>query len=789
MQTSATNLKHIARDGRGELTVTQLLELQSTFGIPHFQRGSVWNTDSIARLLESVFYGTPCGSILLWAPLHPEREGIPLVHGERPEYMLIDGQQRVRSLIKVFASPSQATGGDEEDDATIADLPGGGKHLWCINLARIKELEGMILPDFIDYPLFMYLQDPRTTRSRYRYDLVPLQVLLSPGTDMGSWGDIRALGSKENILADTLAALDLPRLCRQMLQQPFDVKVFTETPRRYQLAEVVHMYNRINSAGIRVEAEERAYAALAGVYPGIGTWLQDLFHFVEGTNGSANDPLHLRDDGLRRKKEARFGFKMFMRVLLQAYNYHKSSSFGSSSLSFENLMHFAEEIASNDRGAKVDRVFADAAFAVQTAVRVLREVLHCDDLRFVPDAMSLQPLFLLMFKYFSPREDQATASYDEYREVLGFVILDMMLEQVAPENVRQILQEIDGSSSLHQCVTAIKRHWPVSRKGLLTSLRKTSTVQARYTLVLYWLLRRNGARDFSYERQFPGDTECIAELRRNVPEGPIDASFIPERQHLIPIEVLKGCYADLRKKGSRMSDHRSNNIGNITYISSALNSFDGGVGARPLVLAGEDKENLQSHYLLGSRGAVLAGYDAVLRASADQQKALFEQWIEKRAELVCDGMISWLTELRDAPCPQARIEPRERELSEAYEDAVRRFGLDDELEDAAIACIERTTAFQLRAHKGVFENSAKRFSIGFENKQHKRDIVVFRLSMTPDRMELDLSRAPESMSALAEQAKITIPTGKAIISWTRGSKTEEADRALMLIVLGAMTGP
>lgn len=780
------HLQRITNAGRGELAVNQLLDLQSAFGIPHFQRGSVWNTDSISLLLESVFYGTPCGSILLWVPRHPEKEGIPFVPGQRATHFLIDGQQRVRSLIKVFGSSAQQAGGDDDDDNTPADTSGGRKHLWCLNLARINDLDGIIQPDFIEYPLFMYLQDPRSTRSRYRYNLVPLSVLVSGEVNADRWGDLRAVTSRQDTLAESLARIDLPRQCRQMLEQLFDIKVFTETSLRYQLAEVINMYNRINSAGIRVEAEERAYAALAGVYPGIGTWLQDLFTFVEGAGTHTSDSLRLRDDGLRRRKEARFGFKMYMRVLLQAYNYHKSSSFGPNNLSFENLMTFAEEIANKEKKASADQVFADAAFAVRAAVQILRDVLYCDDLRFVPDAASLQPFFLLMFKYFAPRAGQATASLDDHRGLLGFVILGMMLEQLPQENIRAMLEEMDESSSIRQCITAIRQRWPVSYKGLLTSLRETSTVQNRYTLVLYWLLRKNGARDFSYELQFPDAYDTIAELRKNILEGSLDTSFTPEKQHLIPIEVLKGCYADLRKKGSRISDHISNNIGNITYISSALNSFDGGVGAQPLVLMGEDEANLQSHYLLGPRRVVLTGYNDILRTAPELQRALFEKWIEKRTDLICIGLISWLTKLRESSCPSVRIEPRPREFSAAFADAIRRFDLDDDLEDVVIASIEKESRFSLRTHKAVFEDSKNRFALGFESTEHKRDLVVLSITLTPQRVSLDFGKAPKTLEELARQTVLSMPAGEDTLSWTRGSKTQDRDRESVLMALEFM---
>lgn len=69
-------------------------------GIPHFQRGAVWDTGNRVALLESIYEQSPCGSFVLWAPDSDEREshrhGVPL-HGFAPgsqPMWLVDGQCR-----------------------------------------------------------------------------------------------------------------------------------------------------------------------------------------------------------------------------------------------------------------------------------------------------------------------------------------------------------------------------------------------------------------------------------------------------------------------------------------------------------------------------------------------------------------------------------------------------------------------------------------------------------------------------------------------------------------------
>lgn len=54
----------------------ELVDAFATLGIPHFQRGLVWNEDSVSLLLESLHWRTPCGNVILW------RSGEPEIHGE-----------------------------------------------------------------------------------------------------------------------------------------------------------------------------------------------------------------------------------------------------------------------------------------------------------------------------------------------------------------------------------------------------------------------------------------------------------------------------------------------------------------------------------------------------------------------------------------------------------------------------------------------------------------------------------------------------------------------------------
>jgi len=132
----------------GPRSAYELLEVYGLMSIPHFQRGLVWDTSAVALLLESLYYQTPCGSIILWAPADVSAQGNRL--GKSARYLIVDGQQRIRSLHDVFRDAdddsvtSPGTGGDADDETDSGLSEEGGddeKGVWCLNLGRLPEFE------------------------------------------------------------------------------------------------------------------------------------------------------------------------------------------------------------------------------------------------------------------------------------------------------------------------------------------------------------------------------------------------------------------------------------------------------------------------------------------------------------------------------------------------------------------------------------------------------------------------------------------------------------------------
>ena len=242
-----------------------LLVLYPRLGIPHFQRGLVWNEDATGLLLESLYFGTPCGNIILWQPLQPGVHGQPMEGQTECELLLVDGQQRTRMLHEACNDV-----GDPE-----------GK-VWCLDLT-IEPRCSPLLPDTARRNLFVYVQHPAKTKNpRYRHNLVPLSELVSDPipTLRARYVDKSKpeLPDEEIDTALAVAAKTVREMWDRTLFNVIRLKerVDGTDGQRFGIDYIVSLYNRINSAGRRVEPQEIAYATLVKLYPDTTARLKGL---------------------------------------------------------------------------------------------------------------------------------------------------------------------------------------------------------------------------------------------------------------------------------------------------------------------------------------------------------------------------------------------------------------------------------------------------------------------------------------------------------------------------------
>lgn len=539
----------------------ELLAWHDRCRIPHFQRGLVWGPDSVALLLESLFYGTPCGTVILWKPLEPEDQGVPLANGAEAEHLIVDGQQRIRSLHAVFRTAREASeeGADPvpDPDADVADPAGAGpERIWCIDLTHVSVLRAVFgRPS--RFSLFRLVADPSQPKARFKHGLVPLRWIFDGGAAPRIEQHLETLHPKVRAWASVQEARIVERV-REMRSRPlFGVHVLEESETEHHLADVVRLYNRINSGGRRVEAEERAYAMLVAQAPSTESRLREFFASVHGDPGAAATATH--DDLLRRRKERAFGFKLFVRTFVQIATYHLRFSIGTSAFSFDLLSSptFRDRLDDPATAQAIDKMLGSTKEVLTFIREVLREHLYCDDLQRLPEASSLWPVTQLLVRF--PRVMEGGAGGPGAR-VVAAVLLRLYL---APRSTRELLAriaEINRAQTFSACAGALAKTLSLEEAAerMRRGVASARSLQDRYVLLLYWLLRKLGAKDFVYANldrlgRKPKPDHAEFELEEGVE---------PEKQHLVSYSRLAVAYGITGRV--RVSSHKVNDIGNLT---------------------------------------------------------------------------------------------------------------------------------------------------------------------------------------------------------------------------------
>ena len=709
-------------DGQKIITVEQVNELYPSLGIPHFQRGSVWGNESVSALMESLLLDTPCGSFVFWRSSNNRENGVPLVEDEKGEikYLIVDGQQRIRSIHDVFHDV-------DEDYTENNGLPQGvqndseaptKRRVWCLNLTRISELAGFLEPHGKEYSLFVFTTDPRyaDSRSPLRYNIVPLLPLLVGDKNQSLELFEKCLKLKPSTLRSQVdeGLIMLLDRTKSMLSREFFVTVKKPSDNR---ADIVNLYNRINVGGKKVEAEERAFARLVAMDQRTWSHIASIFELVHGTEKDGKTDLQLeqelgsldRDQVLRRQKENLFGFKLFIRTFIQVCNYHFNQPIGSSSFSFGLVDRkiFTDKLGRGDP-TKVTELWQTTKDVIQRVRTLLKNELHCDDLVFLPETFCLVPLFQFLIQYPGLRESK-------YQKLLGWYALLLLLSELSTREVLRLASKIQqGSGVAFEQLPDMMQDLDRRVREMLHKqkvLDQAESIHNRYVLLLYWLLRKKDACDFSYKNLQPDKWERLcpgSELR-------LGATVHPEKQHIIPFSKLVNRLGDI--DAQRGSSHKFNNIGNLTYISRILNHYETGLSDDFIDLKYDSNEALSAHFLWSDlpKGSIQKAYESVKKAfeqnskfPSDQASKLYDAFCRKRRDMISVGFEQWLDQLKKDFFDQMGMdnlaELKTLRFSESRQEAdvpkfvgiaelkptqrIRLFGYEDHVEDQLVALAE-----------------------------------------------------------------------------------------------------
>lgn len=177
----------MAKLERTDKPVSVLLEElgEGALGLPEIQRSYVWNRPQARDLVDSLYREYPSGLILLWKPKElPELRDTALGENNKktPDFLILDGQQRLTSLAKVFSGEIDVYFNVEEESFQIYSRKLKANPLWI----SVKEVisEGAVnvwmklqqtLASQVDQPkLNEYLQKLSTLEKikEYRYPVM-----------------------------------------------------------------------------------------------------------------------------------------------------------------------------------------------------------------------------------------------------------------------------------------------------------------------------------------------------------------------------------------------------------------------------------------------------------------------------------------------------------------------------------------------------------------------------------------------------------------------------------------
>jgi hypothetical protein len=410
----------------------------------------------------------------------------------------------------------------------------------------------------------------------------------------------------------------------------------------FDLAQAVHLYNRINSSGVVVRSEEKAFAAMVSIFPEAGTWLGGVFEIVHGKSDTT------RNDWLQRKRERNFGFALFVRALVQTVGYHCNDPALDFSILHEKV--WQERLRENPQ--ELPRILEEARAAIVTVATAIKAHLHCDDFRFAPPIAAVRLVVQLLLKY--PEAGTRLPS------LVPGLLLRLSLVQT-DEMLRVFQEAMQRSIRFGDVVEALPRP---SNEEIQETLRTSRSWNSTASFVLYWLLRRCKAEDLLK----PGQV--------------VDATSAPQADHIVAYAKLKGAYG-LGERRNRPGRHEIHGLGNITWIPGSSNWNK---GAEYLPLSEFPEDLLRPHFLLEPEQGretshLLRLYNELEEVTKWESKNPeivkkgFEEFKEKRLDLIVQSILEWVQNLDwkrdDEYLGICGLEPAKRRVVSSRLDMVR----------------------------------------------------------------------------------------------------------------------
>jgi len=210
--------------------------------LPEIQRGYVWKQTQVRDLIESMYKEYPCGLILLWKPPSEMLKGLKLresvispevgAKDKTPTFLVLDGQQRITSIIKVLDGSTDVYFNVEDEKFEIKSPKIRGNPLW-ISITKLfregatkiwRELKRNV-PDQSEDKYDEYL-DRLTKIEKTKEYRIPVEILHTDDYEEITEAFIRinSKGTKlrEAELALAQLALKLPGMVSEEFEKALD---------------------------------------------------------------------------------------------------------------------------------------------------------------------------------------------------------------------------------------------------------------------------------------------------------------------------------------------------------------------------------------------------------------------------------------------------------------------------------------------------------------------------------------------------------------------------------------
>jgi hypothetical protein len=257
-QKEKRKVKDVQKPDHVSLTTLISRLKEGRFVIPDFQRDFEWKPWDIRELMRSIFLDYYIGSLLLWKGEKDNFEALACepVYGYsgsgRPEYIVLDGQQRLTAMYYAFLAP------DVEAPSRA------NRYLYFI---RVDRFMGGAYDEAFDYSWTrgaVRLLEDRI--AQYKSHIFPLSVIGQGGWELPNW--VQAYERYWSDQADQADESDDADAAKVALRHAEEARAFgehvkgiteqyqiayIELDRELELDKVCDIFTQINSKGVRLD--------------------------------------------------------------------------------------------------------------------------------------------------------------------------------------------------------------------------------------------------------------------------------------------------------------------------------------------------------------------------------------------------------------------------------------------------------------------------------------------------------------------------------------------------------